>query len=206
MRECEELLVNDLEKRLLALIQSTPELMETARVCLALDLPNYYVAGGALTQLIWNHLDGRPPLDCVKDFDVLYFDAGNNPSQQAYEDRILERVSHEFPVDVKNQAIVHEWYPCKFGCSIEPYVRVEQGIESWLSAFALGFRLMPNGELNIYAPYGLQDAFNRQVKPNKRAMTRESYENMTTSYKKRWSGITVEPWDANEKSESISVV
>ncbi|UXI04656.1 hypothetical protein [Photobacterium sp. TY1-4] len=43
-----------MKQKLRQLIESVPELMETAQVCRELGLPNFYIAGGAITQLIWN--------------------------------------------------------------------------------------------------------------------------------------------------------
>ncbi|MEJ2764629.1 nucleotidyltransferase family protein [Photobacterium sp. MCCC 1A19761] len=169
--------------------------METAQACRDLGLPNFYIAGGAITQLIWNRLSGRPLLEQVKDFDIVYFDREQHRSEAWYEDEISTRMSHTVEIDVKNQAIVHLWYPQKFGCDIPAYERVEQGIDSWLSAFAIGFTLNTGGSVTIYAPYGLEDAFQMNVKPNKIAMTEANYRKMTQSFKNRWPSISVAPWD-----------
>jgi len=183
-----------MEHRLKVLIESTPELMETAKICQSVGLPNFYIAGGAITQLIWNSLLERDPLDCVKDFDIVYFDGSENKTEKWFESVIEAQLQHSIQIDVKNQANVHKWYPDKFGQFINPYTRVEQGIDSWLSAFAVGFTLNIDGDILIYSPYGLKDAFNMRVKPNKIAMTENNYIKMTKSFKERWSSISVEPW------------
>ncbi|MEZ8785586.1 hypothetical protein CWO04_23285 [Vibrio splendidus] len=183
-----------MKQRLIKLIESVPELMETASVCNDCSIPNYYIAGGAITQIIWNDILGKPLLDKVKDFDIVYFDQNMDLSDADFEQLIISKLTHGFPVDVKNQAIVHEWYPEKFGQTIEAYDKVEGGISSWLSAFAIGFRLTLQGDVEIYAPYGLDDAFGMNVRPNKKAMTEASYLKMTSSFKERWGDITVFPW------------
>ncbi|MGF1733597.1 nucleotidyltransferase family protein [Photobacterium kasasachensis] len=185
-----------MEQQLIKLIKAVPELMDTAKECNNIKLPNYYVAGGAITQLIWNDLLGRKPLDQVKDLDIVYFDTTSCKSEQWYESNIASRLKHDIAIDVKNQARVHEWYPRKFGQVITPYDRVEQGISSWLSAFAIGFRLNTLGEPEIYSTSGLAGAFQMKVKPNKIAMTEASYLKMTQSFKERWPSISVEPWDS----------
>jgi len=174
-----------MELKLQQLIKSVPELMETAEACRDVGLPNFYIAGGAITQLIWNSLDEKELLDKVKDFDIVYFDKSNAVSEELLERSITKRIRHSVKVDLKNQATMHERYLQRFGCSIAAYVRVEQGIDSWLSAFSIGFTLDSYGGLVIYAPYGLEDAFNMFVKPNKRAMTESSYNKMATGYKAR---------------------
>ncbi|MCZ8499964.1 nucleotidyltransferase family protein [Vibrio lentus] len=47
-------------------------------MCREVGLPNFYIAGGAITQVIWNeHRTQKPLLDKVKDFDIVYFDNSN---------------------------------------------------------------------------------------------------------------------------------
>jgi hypothetical protein len=183
-----------MEHQLKNLIESVSELMETAQVCKNIDLPNFYIAGGCITQLIWNGLLQREPLDKVKDFDIVYFDDSEGKAEEWYEAEIRTQLKHSMKIDIKNQANVHKWYPQKFGQVIAPYLRVEQGIDSWLSAFAIGFTLDNNNEISIYSPYGLEDAFNMNVKPNKMVMSESNYITMTNNFKKRWSSISVQPW------------
>ena len=64
-----------LERQLEKLIRNTPELMATAQACIDVGLPDYFIAGGSVTQLIWNSLSGERPLKNVKDFDIVYFDS-----------------------------------------------------------------------------------------------------------------------------------
>ncbi|MGI9281832.1 MAG: nucleotidyltransferase family protein [Endozoicomonas sp.] len=178
---------------LLALLKQSLEITETLEACRMIEVPNYYLAGGAITQTVWNHLLGLPLLNNIKDFDVVYFDSSDASNEQHYQLQISDLVSHTFPVDVKNQAKVHEWYPQKFGNVIEPYQSAEEGIASWLPAFAIGVRLEGSG-LKVFAPYGLDDLMAMHIRPNKTVMSEQSYVAMTKSFKARWTGITVEPW------------
>ena len=183
-----------MEHRLKSLIESVPELIETAKICQSVGLPNFYIAGGAITQIIWNSLLERNLLDSVKDFDIVYFDDNENQTEKWFEGVIRTQLSHFIKIDIKNQANVHKWYPEKFGQVISPYTQVEQGIDSWLSAFSIGFTLNIDGNISIYSSQGLEDAFDMKVKPNKIAMSESNYIKMTNSFKKRWSSISVEPW------------
>ncbi|MFV8462778.1 nucleotidyltransferase family protein [Vibrio campbellii] len=183
-----------MNKQIEYLIHQVPELIETAKVCREVGLPNFYIAGGAITQVIWNSIENKPLLDQVKDFDIVYFDSSQLTSEDEFKRRICSRLSHIVDVDVKNQATIHERYSTKFGCSIQPYERVEQGIESWLSAFAIGFTIEGSDHIRIFAPYGLDDAFNMLIKPNKRAMTEQNYNKMTAGYNARWPRVRVLSW------------
>ncbi len=176
------------------LIQQVPELIETMTVCREVGLPNFYIAGGAITQIIWNSIESKPLLSQVKDFDIVYFDSSNHTTEDAFKSLISSQLNHGVEIDVKNQAIIHERYSKKFGCSIQPYECVEQGIESWLSAFAIGLTFEHSGRIKLFAPYGLEDAFNMLVKPNKKAMTEVNYNKMTSGYKARWPQVKVFSW------------
>ena len=178
---------------LIAIIKQCPEIMATLIACSEYGLPNYYLAGGSITQCVWNHLLGLPLLHRVKDFDVVYFADESIEIEKQHETRLNQDVSHTIPIDIKNQARVHEWYPRKFGNPIEPYSRSEDGIQSWLSAFAVGVRL-ENGLIKVFAPYGLKDTFAMHVRPNKIAMSAANYLKMTTSFRERWPQIKVESW------------
>jgi len=160
-------------------------------------LPDYYLAGGVITQTIWKHLLDRPLLDQVKDLDAIYFAAETRNKQLDQEQTLNRYSSHNYPIDLKNQALVHQWYENKFGLTVDPYQRVEQGIDTWLPALAVGIRKIDQ-DYQLYAPFGLDDLFNKQVRPNKRAMSKQNYLKMTASFKQRWPQIKVHDWD-NER-------
>lgn len=178
---------------LIAIIKQCPEIIATLTACSKYGLPNYYLAGGAITQCVWNHLLALPLLHRVKDFDVVYFADESIEIEKKHETRLKQNVSHTIPIDIKNQARVHEWYPGKFGNPIDPYTCSEDSIQSWLSAFAVGVRL-ENEQIKVFAPYGLQDTFAMHVRPNKIAMSAASYLKMTTSFRERWPQIKIESW------------
>ncbi|WP_272151058.1 nucleotidyltransferase family protein [Tenacibaculum aiptasiae] len=182
-----------LKEKLISLIIDCPEIVETLEACTKYGLKDYYVAGGAITQIIWNNLNGESTLKNVKDFDIVYYSKNEKREQSKIHQLEIEKlISHKFPLDITNQAYVHEWYPEKFGNKIKPFNNTENGIQTWLSAFAIGIR--KTKEYQIYAPYGLKDAFNMLVKPNKLTMSEDNYIKMTNSFKKRWENIQIDPW------------
>tara|TARA_Y100001956_G_scaffold82245_1_gene102385 strand:+ start:1311 stop:1892 length:582 start_codon:yes stop_codon:yes gene_type:complete len=187
-------ILQPLQQKLKTLISFVPEITETLRVCQAVGMPNFYLAGGAITQVIWNDNLGRALTDGIKDLDIIYFDDGLLTQESLFRERVSQNLTHSIEIDVKNQAQLHIRYPDKFGCTIPAYIKVEQGINSWLSAFAIGVTFDCKDRLKIYAPYGLEDAFNMVVKPNKVAMIEANYLKMTKSYLARWPQITVVPW------------
>ncbi|WP_198595141.1 nucleotidyltransferase family protein, partial [Vibrio splendidus] len=81
-------------QKLKNLIQQVPELIETANVCREVGLPNFYIAGVAITQIIWNDIENKPLLDQVKDFDVVYFNSTSAITEDEFKNRIRSQLSH----------------------------------------------------------------------------------------------------------------
>ena len=183
-----------MKDKIISIIRQSPEIEETLSVCTEYGLPNYYLAGGAITQCIWNFILNLPLMAKVKDFDVIYFCKEEKDQEEVYETRINNRVRHSIPVDIKNQAFVHEWYPIKFGNTIVPYKNVEDVFLSWIPAFAIGIR-KEDRKYKVFAPFGLQDTLDMYVRPNKNIMSSKNYEKMATSFQERWPQIKVEPWE-----------
>ena len=181
------------EKYLVDTISSIPEVMELLEILNEVKLPNHYLAGGSVTQAVWNRKLGNAPLQNVKDFDVVYFDKSDSKPEAVYEREIESLKRYSVPVDVKNQANVHEWYGAKFGNEIEPLTESEDGIRMWLPCFAVGVRLQGNS-IKVFAPFGLDDQANMKIRPNKTAMSKENYDSMNRSFKERWPSLEVEAW------------
>jgi hypothetical protein len=181
------------ESDLIESISQSPEIMELLAILNTVKLPNYYLAGGSVTQAIWNRKLGDSALKNVKDFDVVYFDTAQNTDEGQFEAEIEKQTSFSIPVDIKNQANVHKWYGKKFGNDITPLKRSEDGIKMWLPCFAVGIRL-DGDNLNVFAPYGLEDLGNMVIRPNKRAMSKDNYDTMNKSFIKRWPTLDIKPW------------
>ena len=156
------------------------------------------IAAGAVMGLVWNHGTGRPDKHGIKDIDVVYFDAFDLSEQR---ETALEQVIHaEFPVewpppDAKNQARVHLWYERIFGYAIQPHETIEAAMATWpTAAGAVGVSLR-NGSLHITAPFGLEDLFARRVRPNKRHITQEIFDEKVQNWRRAWPEIQVIEWD-----------
>ncbi|WP_394776106.1 nucleotidyltransferase family protein [Flavobacterium sp.] len=187
--------MTDRKKELISYLDNCPEIIDTLNKCNDYGLTDFYLAGGAITQLIWNNILGRPNLEKVKDFDIVYYsDTEDRLLEKSHQTNIEKIVTHKFKLDITNQAYVYEWYLKKFGNIIDKFNRTEDGIETWLSAFAIGVRRTSN-KFEIFEPYGLDDAFDMIVRPNKLTMTKDNYLTMTESFKSRWHNIHVLPWE-----------
>ncbi|KAI8261754.1 hypothetical protein K4K53_000170 [Colletotrichum sp. SAR 10_77] len=175
---------------------------------LSLNLPNWYLAAGAVSQTIWNHMSGLPATTGIHDYDLVYFD--DTDLSWAAEDAAIQRGRTLFAdipaeVEIRNQARVHLWYEAKFGAPCPRHESVEAGIDSWIATSAMiGVRVEADGEWRVYAPRGLSDFFNMVVRPNPQVGVREKYEEKARRWLGIWTGLTVMPWV--EKEEPLKLV
>lgn len=161
------------------------------------ELPGTYVGAGCITQTVWNALSGFPLLNNIKDVDFVYFDPSDltEDSENAVQERVREKF-RDFPlqIDVNNEARVHLWYESKFGCSIRPYKSSEDAINTWPTTATSIALSAKNGQLNVYAPFGLNDLFGMIARANKTQITEEIYLDKVERWKKHWPNLTVIPW------------
>jgi hypothetical protein len=180
-------------------------LTEVLARAVALDLPDWYLVAGCLYQTVWNVVTGQPAEAGILDYDLAYFD-GSDLSWGA-EDVVIQAGSKVFaglpaPVQIRNQARVHLWYEPKFGLPCPPHQSTEAAIDTYeATAASLGVRLRPDGQLRIYAPYGLSDVFNLVVRPNPMLAPRHVYQAKTTRWRQQWPGLTVLPWPVREQDD-----
>ena len=180
---------------LISMIRDEPVLMEV--LAGIADLPEGLLVAGALYNLAWNRLTGRQPMGGVADIDVVYFD----PSDLSYEaeDVVIRRLGARFthlplPVQARNQARVHLWFEPKFGAPFTPLGSAEEMLGRYASkTHSVGARLVDR-EIELVAPFGLDDIFSFRVVPNYALANRPSHEKKGARAKAVWPEVTVVPW------------
>jgi hypothetical protein len=185
----------DLTRDLETILYKSPLFQVLFEKAFHIKLQNWYVAGGCVTQTIWNFKCGFNPLHGLKDVDLVYYDASHSEiEEEQHQKRISNIFSNlQIPVEIVNEALVHKWYPQKFGYKIAPYYSSEDGIRTWLPAFALGVRIDRSG-FKSFSPFGLEDTFEMIVRPNRSQVNEEIYYNMVNRLKKDWPSIQVIEW------------
>ena len=159
-----------------------------------LALPNWRIVSGALYNVVWNHLTGRPAMYGIKDIDLMYFDP--NTSWQAEDDIIRNATGFPAhpPIEIRNQARVHLWYEQHFGQKIPPLTSVEEAIDVFAcKTHSVGVRLKSD-TLDLYAPYGLRDIFAMRVVPNPLRDNRATHEAKAKRALLCWPELTIVPW------------
>lgn len=161
------------EQRLINILLKSP-IFKTVFDCWGqVGLSDCYVGGGSVTQIVWNHLSGRPFDYGLNDLDFVYFEKDITDSQESYnKGKVLNLfMDLNIEIDVTNEAL-----------------------DTWLPAFAIGVKKVYD-QFVVYAPFGFDDLFLRIVRPNKKQITQRIYKDMVSRLKKDWSEIEVVDWD-----------
>jgi len=180
---------------LIAMVREEPVLMEV--LAGISELPEGLLVAGALYNLAWNRLTGRAPLSGVADIDVFYFDAAD--LSYAAEDVVIRRLAARFahlplPVQVRNQARVHLWFEAKFGAPFTPLSSAAEMLGRYASkTHSVAARLV-DGEVELTAPFGLDDIFSFRVVPNYALANRLGYEKKAARVQATWPEVAVVPW------------
>ena len=192
-------LTHDAQREALeAIIRSTPLLMEVLKGLREDVLPDHLLVAGAIYNLVWNRLTGRPDLSGINDIDVFYFDA-SDLSWDA-EDVVIKRLDARFahlplPVQVRNQARVHLWFPQKFGTPFSPLTSSAEMMERYASkTHSVGVRLEADDAMTILAPFGLDHIFSMRIVPNPVLDNKKAHEAKAARAQSMWPEVTVLPW------------
>lgn len=153
----------------------------------ALGLLQAHLVAGALFGTVWNARSGQPSAAHIRDYDLFYWDADTS---YASEDAAIRRAAELFadlnaPIEVRNQARVHLWFPERFGVPRPALGSTREGIDQFLvECTCVG--IDARGE--VYAPFGLTDLAAGVLRPNANNHTPELYGAKAASYRERW------PW------------
>lgn len=188
----------DVQRQVLVdIIADDPVLMRFLRGIADLGLPDPLLGSGAIYNTVWNVLTGRERYAGIKDADIVYFD----PSDRSYEaeDRVIRRMQAHFadspiPVEVRNQARVHLWFPEKFGMAYpELTCSADMLLYFATRTHAVAARI-ENGEIVIFAPFGLDDMFSFRLTPNPVLHNRATHESKAARAVAVWPELQFEPW------------
>ncbi len=132
------------------------------------DLPDGWIAAGAIRTLIWNRLHGYDlEAHAVRDVDVIYFDPAT-ATREADQDvrRRLASARPGIAWDVSNQARMH------LRNGDQPYADCADAMRHFPeTATAIAARLA-NGRIEVSAPFGIVDLLEFVVRPTPAFATR----------------------------------
>jgi hypothetical protein len=149
------------------LIASDRPRMQVLGFVRELGLPDCWVAAGFVRNGVWDYLHQHPTSPLPQDIDVIWYDPEQPTSER---DVILEMAlsgrDNSLKWSVKNQARMHQRNADR------PYRSATDAMKYWPeTATAVGVRLGHQGEVEVAAPFGLDDLFELVVRPTERFVT-----------------------------------
>ena len=156
-----------------------------------------WLGAGAICDTVWNAAHGFDPAHGIVDLDIVYFDPGLTPDDDARVAAEVTGLVEHLGVwaDVKNQANVHLWYPTRFGSAIPPYASLEDAVATWpTTAGAIAVRPTDEG-LAVAAPFGLNDLFGLVLRANRVQAPRWWYERKCARWHAEWPALRILDWD-----------
>lgn len=148
---------NDLKKMLL----TNRKMREVLEIVASLPLQDAWVCAGTIRNFIWNLLSHKEAFDEETDVDVVFYD-----SAISYEETILieEKLKYSYPHyrwELKNQVYMHQHSP-----NTTPYKHSRDAISKYPErCTAIAARLLPDSQLDLFCPYGLEDILTFKVCP-----------------------------------------
>lgn len=149
--------LNDLKK----IISNNEELMTALREVQKIDLKQGCVSAGAIRNLVWSQLM-QQEIPGLHDVDVVFFDPIKSYSDNK---KIQDALKLEYPV--LNWEVKNEFYMNTHNNKETPKFRsVADAIAHFTeTATAVGACLGDDNQLEIIAPYGLDDLFELKLRP-----------------------------------------
>jgi hypothetical protein len=188
----------NLADRLRAVVRDAPVLMEALRAARQVDPPDWLISAGAIRDAVWDALHGRAPA-VPRDIDVGFFDPDDlTPAREERVAAALRDRAPHLPWDAKNQAAVHLWYPKRFGIDVPPFRNTAEAVATFPeTASCVGLRLLPDDELLVVAPHGLEDLFGLVCRHNTTRVSQALYEQRLADkgWHERWPRLRILPGD-----------
>lgn len=126
------------------------------------ELPDAWVAAGALRNLVWDRLHGFEHRHPPGDVDVVYYEPvdASPERDKAIEERLAVRMPG-LPWEVVNQAWIHEYN------DEEPYTSTHDALSRWTeTCTSVAARLSAADEVEVLAPHGVADLMAMIARPN----------------------------------------
>ncbi|WP_310621513.1 nucleotidyltransferase family protein [Flexibacterium corallicola] len=189
----------ELEAFVKAVVLANEDLWEVLKLARSMTLPDAWLVSGGIYQNLWNALCGKPQNYGVKDIDLIYFD--DRDASYAAEDLVVKHFEQEtsrlsIPVEVKNQARVHLWYPQRFGQSYPKLSHATQSLLYYASTtHSVAVKLNEHGEVVVHAPFGLQNIFRMVLVPNYALQNKATYEEKGKRLQALWPLLTLNKWE-----------
>ena len=160
------------------------DMMAILTIIRDLGLKDSWLAAGSVRNFIWNILSGKPGFDAETDVDVIFFDPTVSYEKTLQLEMELRKAFPAYSWELKNQVYMHQHSP-----HTAPYSSSCDAMSKYPErCTAVGLRLNEESALELYAPYGLEDILNFQVRPTPHFLENEDRMELyrTRLTKKNW--------------------
>ncbi|MDH6594671.1 hypothetical protein M2165_004560 [Variovorax sp. TBS-050B] len=197
----------ELERRLVAMVRSSPALMTALAAVRSLALDAWCIGAGAVRSLVWDRLHGFAQPSTLDDVDVVYFDETAGAGDDACLESRLRGLMPGVRWEVTNQATVHHWFAAELGQIVAPLRSLEEGVATWPEfATCVGVRLGADDAIEVIAPHGLGDLFGLRVRHNPARASAATYRQRVASkrFAERWPRLSIDAACGIAQSRCIS--
>lgn len=154
-----------------------------------LGLEDSWLCAGTIRNFIWN----KGVFDTETDIDLIFYDKTMSYEETLEIERQLTQLFPAYQWEVKNQVYMHLHSP-----NTLPYQSSKDAMSKYPErCTAIGVRLLEDGQLDIFCPYGLDDIFLYQVRPTPHFQTdparRLLYRERVTkkNWSSKWPNLTI---------------
>ena len=176
--------------RLRDVLLRAPHVLDALRAAREVDPPDWLVCAGAIRDVVWDDLHGRPLTTAPRDIDFAFHDPSDvtDARDHAVEEALRAHARH-LPWQAKNQAAVHLWYPRRFGVDVPPFRSCAEAVATFPeTATCVGVRLLDDDDILVVAPHGLDDLFDCVCRHNPTRVSASFYERrvLEKGWRHRW--------------------
>ena len=169
------------------------DMMAILTIIRNLELKDSWLAAGSVRNFIWNLSSDKPAFDRETDVDVIFFDP-----EVSYEETLAieNKLREDFPQyqwELKNQVYMHLHSP-----HTAPYTSSRDAMSKYPErCTAIGLRLHADATLELFAPYGLEEILNFQVRPTPYFLENEDrmklYQKRLSkkNWQEKWKNLTI---------------
>ncbi|HGF1449763.1 TPA: nucleotidyltransferase family protein [Streptococcus suis] len=143
----------DVEKALLA----DQDMKIILEIIASLELRDVWLCAGTIRNFLWN----GGAFDPETDVDVIFHDVTVSYEETLAIEKNLRQTFPNYQWEVKNQVYMHQHNP-----ETKPYLSSKDAMSKYPErCTAIGARLLEDGRVEIFCPYGLEDIFYYRVRP-----------------------------------------
>ena len=182
------------EQDILNQFTADKDLMTILTMIRSLQLKDSWLAAGSVRNFIWNYLSNQSGFDTETDVDVIFFDPAISYEETLKIEIKLKENYPNYNWELKNQVYMHIHNP-----NTEPYRDSRDAMSKYPErCTAIGLRLLDNDQLELFAPYGLDDILHFRVQPTPHFLTdparKALYEQRLSkkNWQKKWNNLQIE--------------